>query len=60
MIDKELIDKLSVEMKEILKKELEAGNEIIETSQGRFTNDSAEHIRKSKYGISRSTIFGTH
>lgn len=44
MIDKELIDKLSVEMKEILKKELEAGNEIIETSQGRFTNDSAEHI----------------
>lgn len=44
MIDKELINKLSVELKEILKKELEAGNEIVETSQGRFTNDSTEHI----------------
>ena len=44
MIDKGLIDKLSIEMKEILKKELEAGNEIVETSQGRFTNASTEHI----------------
>ena len=44
MIDKGLIDKLSIEMKEILKKELEAGNEIVETSQGRFTNASSEHI----------------
>ena len=44
MIDKGLIDKLSSEMKEILKKELEAGNEIVETSQGRFTNASTEHI----------------
>ena len=32
MIDKGLIDKLSMEMKEILEKELEAGNEIVETS----------------------------
>lgn len=43
MIDKGLIDKLSIEMKEILKKELEAGNEIIETYQGGFTNASTEH-----------------
>ncbi len=39
-----LIDKLSAEMKEILEKELEAGNEIVETYQGGFTNVSAEHI----------------
>ena len=44
MINKGLIDKLSIEMKEILEKELEAGNEIVETSQGKFTNASAEHI----------------
>lgn len=44
MIDKGLIDKLSIEMKEILEKELEAGNEIVETSQGIFTNASTEHI----------------
>ncbi len=44
MIDKGLIDKLNMEMKEILEKELEAGNEIVETSQGKFTNASAEHI----------------
>lgn len=44
MIDKGLIDKLSIEMKEILEKELEAGNEIVETSQGIFTNASMEHI----------------
>lgn len=44
LIDKGLIDKLSIEMKEILEKELEAGNEIVETSQGIFTNASTEHI----------------
>lgn len=44
MINKGLIDKLSIEMKEILEKELEAGNEIVEASQGRFTNASTEHI----------------
>lgn len=44
MIDKGLIDKLSMEMKEILEKELEAGNEIVETSQGKFTNAPVEHI----------------
>lgn len=44
MVDKRLIDKLSIEMKEILEKELEAGNEIIETSQGGFTNASTEQI----------------
>ena len=44
MIDKELIDKLSIEMKEILEKELEAGNKIIETYQGGFSNVSSEHI----------------
>lgn len=31
MIDKGLIDKLSIEMKEILEKELETGNEIAYT-----------------------------
>jgi len=44
MIDKELINALSIEMKEILENELEAGNEIIETWRGRFTNDSNDHI----------------
>ena len=47
MIDKGLIDKLSIEMKEILKKELEAGNEIVETSQEGLSNTSTEHIFKA-------------
>lgn len=44
MIDKELIDKLSIKLKEILKKEVEAGNEVVETVQYGFTNDSPKHI----------------
>ena len=44
LVDKELIDKLSIEMKEILEKELKAGNEIVETSQCRFSNDSVDNI----------------
>ena len=44
MIDKMIINKLSIELKEILEEELKAGNEIVETSEGGFTNASREHI----------------
>lgn len=44
MIDKMIISKLSIELKEILEEELKAGNEIVETSEGGFTNASREHI----------------
>ena len=43
MIDKRIIDELSIELEEILEEELKAGNEIIETYQGGFTNASTEH-----------------
>ena len=43
MIDKRIIDKLSIELKEILEEELKAGNEIVETSQGGFSNASTEY-----------------
>ena len=46
MIDKMIINKLSIELKEILEEELKAGNEIVETSEGGFTNASREHIFK--------------
>lgn len=44
MINKEVIDKLSVEMREILEDELSAGNEITETSQDGFSNSLSNHI----------------
>lgn len=44
MIDKMIINKLSIELKEILEEELKAGNEIVETSEGGFANASREHI----------------
>lgn len=47
MIDKRIIDELSIELKEILEEELKAGNEIIETYQGGFTNASTEHTFKA-------------
>ena len=43
-INRNIVDKLSFEMKEILEEELKAGNEIVETYQGGFTNTSSEHI----------------
>ena len=44
MIDKMIINKLSIELKEILEEELKAGNEIVETSEGGFTYASREQI----------------
>ena len=44
MIDKTLINELSSEMKQILNAEIEAGNEIIETSLGGFSETSNNHI----------------
>ena len=59
MIDKTLINELSSEMKQILNAEIEAGNEIIETSHGGFSETSDDHIFvflkypfKSQYDIS--------
>ena len=43
-INRNIVDKLSFEMKEILEEELKAGNEIVETYQGGFTNTSSEYI----------------
>ncbi|MEE0866362.1 MAG: hypothetical protein U0L98_06190 [Clostridia bacterium] len=43
-INRKIVDKLSFEMKEILEEELKAGNEIVETFQGGFTNTSSDHI----------------
>ena len=44
MIDKTLINELSGEMKQILNAEIKAGNEIIETSLGGFSETSNNHI----------------
>lgn len=44
MINKEHIDSLSGPLQDILQAELQAGNKIVETAKGGFTEESDEHI----------------